>query len=157
MSTILADAQPITDRAATFTLRDAPLLAEGQTMTLLAEASDLKVHLKVHAPGWNGELVQHFHPYEDHMFFVLAGEATFKDEDGRLTRVGPLDGIVLPKGVIYSFENSGDVNLVILRAGLNTSRQGGLVMTEPVDAAQMRTIVSHYVANGELFGRGAGI
>src|SRR5207244_3568433 len=114
MATILANAAPVTDRATKFSLRDAPLLAEGQTMTLLAEASDLKIHVKVHAPGWNGELVQHHHPHEDHMFFVLAGQAIFKDEHGKLTTVGPMEGIMLPKGVTYSFENSGTENLVIL-------------------------------------------
>jgi mannose-6-phosphate isomerase-like protein (cupin superfamily) len=156
MATILADAQPVTRRASKFSVRDAPLLAEGQTMTLLATANELKIHLKVHAPGWNGELVQHLHPHEDHTFFVLAGEATFKDEHGELTRVGPMEGIMLPKGVIYSFENSGDVNLVILRAGLNTGKPVGVVLTEKdVDMASMREVIDHYVPNGAVFGTGA--
>ena len=118
MATIAADAAPVTTTASKFSVRDAPLLAEGQTMTQLAQATDLKIHLKVHAPGWNGELVPHHHPYEDHAFFVLAGEATFKDDHGQLTKVGSLEGIMLPTGVSYSFENSGQENLVILRAGL---------------------------------------
>ena len=115
MSTILADAIPTTGKASTFSVRNAPLLAEGQTMTLLAQASDLKVHLKIHAPGWNGELVQHRHPYEDHVFFVLGGEATFKDERGTPMKVSAMEGIMLPKGVMYSFENTGEENLVIER------------------------------------------
>ncbi len=152
MSTIVADAARVTDTATTFSVRDAPLLAEGQTMTLLAQASDLKIHLKVHAPGWNGELVQHRHPYEDHMFFVLAGEATFKDERGQLTRVSPMEGIMLPKGVIYSFENTGQDNLVILRAGLVTDQRPGLELTEKgVDLAAMRHVIDHFVPNGETF------
>src|SRR5215471_20589750 len=130
MATITADAAPVTEKASTFSVRDAPLLAEGQTMTLLAQATDLKIHLKVHAPGWNGELVQHKHLHEDHAFFVLAGEATFKDEHGELTRVRAMEGIMLPRGVVYSFENSGQENLVILRAGLVTRSSGGLVLTE---------------------------
>jgi mannose-6-phosphate isomerase-like protein (cupin superfamily) len=153
MATIIADATPITDKASTFSVRDAPLLSEGQTMTLLAQASDLKIHLKVHAPGWNGELVQHHHPHEDHMFFVLAGEATFKDEHGELTRVGAMEGIMLPKRVVYSFENTGQENLVILRAGLVTRQRGGLVLTEKdVDMASMRHVIDHFVANGATFG-----
>src|SRR5207244_13401349 len=118
MATILANAEPVTQQATKFSVRDAPLLAEGQTMTLLAQASELKIHVKVHAPGWNGELVQHHHPHEDHMFFVLSGQASFKDEHGQLTKVRALEGIMLPKGVIYSFENTGQENLVILRAGI---------------------------------------
>jgi mannose-6-phosphate isomerase-like protein (cupin superfamily) len=152
MATITADATPVTDRASTFSVRDAPLLSEGQTMTLLAQASDLKIHLKVHAPGWNGEVVQHHHPHEDHMFFVLAGEATFKNEGGELTRVGPMEGIMLPKGVIYSFENSGQENLVILRAGLVVRPTGGVVLTEKgVDMTAMRHVIDHFVASGETF------
>jgi mannose-6-phosphate isomerase-like protein (cupin superfamily) len=152
MATITADATPVTDRASTFSVRDAPLLSEGQTMTLLAQASDLKIHLKVHAPGWNGELVQHHHPHEDHMFFVLAGEATFKNEGGELTRVGALEGIMLPKGVIYSFENTGQENLVILRAGLVIRPSSGVVLTEKgVDMAAMRHVIDHYVASGATF------
>jgi mannose-6-phosphate isomerase-like protein (cupin superfamily) len=155
MSTIIADAKPITDKASKFSIRDAPMLAEGQTMTLLAQATDLKIHLKVHAPGWNGELVQHKHPHEDHMFFVLAGEATFKDKDGELTTVGPMEGIMLPKDVTYSFENSGDVNLVILRAGLDTHGKGGLVMADKSASMEsMRHVIDHFVANGATFGLG---
>jgi mannose-6-phosphate isomerase-like protein (cupin superfamily) len=152
MATITADATPVTNKASTFSVRDAPLLAEGQTMTLLAQASDLKIHLKVHAAGWNGELVQHHHPHEDHAFFVLAGEATFKNERGEVTRVGAMEGIMLPKGVIYSFENSGQENLVILRAGLVTRPSGGVVLTEEgVDMAAMRHVIDHFVASGATF------
>ncbi len=153
MATIIADAKPVTDKASTFSVRDAPLLSEGQTMTLLAEASDLKIHLKVHAPGWNGELVQHHHPNEDHMFFVLAGEATFKDEHGELTRVGPMEGIMLPKQVVYSFENSGQENLVILRAGLviKPAGRGVVLMDKSADMASMQHVINHYVANGATF------
>jgi mannose-6-phosphate isomerase-like protein (cupin superfamily) len=153
MATITADARPVTDKASKFSVRDAPLLSEGQTMTLLAQATDLKIHLKVHAPGWNGELVQHHHPTEDHMFFVLAGEATFKDERGELSRVGPMEGIMLPKEVVYSFENSGQENLVILRAGLVIQRGGGVVlMDKTATMADMQHVINHYVANGTTFG-----
>jgi mannose-6-phosphate isomerase-like protein (cupin superfamily) len=152
MATITADATPVTVRASKFSVRDAPLLAEGQTMTLLAQATDLKIHVKVHAPGWNGELVQHHHPHEDHAFFVLAGEATFKDEHDQLTKVGALEGIMLPKGVIYSFENTGQENLVILRAGLVTGQAPSLVLTEDANMAAMRHVIDHFVPNGATFG-----
>jgi len=152
MSTILADAVPVTSSASTFSVRDAPLLAEGQTMTLLAQATDLKIHLKVHAPGWTGEIVQHRHPHEDHAFFVLAGEATFQDERGETTKVRAMEGIMLPKDVIYSFQNTGSENLVILRAGLVTDRSPRLVLTEQgADLAAMRHVIDHFVPNGTTF------
>ena len=151
MSTIIANASPVTGKATKFSVREAPLLAEGQTMTLLAEATELKIHLKIHAPGWNGELVQHHHPNEDHAFFVLAGEATFKDADGQLTKVRAMEGMMLPQGVIYSFENCGQENLVILRAGL--TRRRGIVLTEEgATMADMQHLINHFVASGATFG-----
>jgi mannose-6-phosphate isomerase-like protein (cupin superfamily) len=155
MATITADATPVTTTASKFSVRDAPLLAEGQTMTLLAQATDLKIHVKVHAPGWNGELVQHHHPHEDHTFFVLAGEATFTDEHGQLTQVGALEGIMLPKGVIYSFENTGHENLVILRAGMVSRLAPSLVLRDGADMAAMRQVIDHFVPNGTTFGAGS--
>jgi oxalate decarboxylase/phosphoglucose isomerase-like protein (cupin superfamily) len=103
----------------------------------------------------NGELVQHHHPHEDHTFFVLAGQASFKDEHGQLTKVGPLEGIMLPKGVIYSFENTGQENLVILRAGLVSRLAPSLVLTDGADMAAMRQVVDHFVPNGTPFGAGS--
>jgi uncharacterized cupin superfamily protein len=151
MSTIIANASPVTGKATKFSVREAPLLAEGQTMTLLAEATELKIHLKIHAPGWNGELVQHHHPNEDHAFFVLAGEATFKDADGQLTKVRAMEGMMLPQGVVYSFENCGQENLVILRAGL--TRRRGIVLTEEgATMADMQHLINHFVASGATFG-----
>jgi mannose-6-phosphate isomerase-like protein (cupin superfamily) len=86
------------------------------------------------------------------MFFVLAGEATFKDEHGELTRVGPMEGIMLPKRVVYSFENSGQENLVILRAGLVIKPHGGVVlMDKTAKLEDMQHVINHFVANGLTF------
>ena len=149
MATIIADAKPITDKASKFSVRDAPLLSEGQTMTLLAEASDLKIHLKVHAPGWNGELVQHHHPHEDHMFFVLAGEATFKDEHGKLTRVGAMEGIMLPKARRVLIRRTAARRTWSSSERAWSPRAGGLVLMEKdADMASMQHVINHYVAGG---------
>ncbi len=87
------------------------------------------------------------------MFFVLAGEATFKDRYGQLTTVRVMEGIMLPRGVVYSFENTGQENLVILRAGLVTNHPPGVVLSEPgVDMASMRHVIDHFVADGTTFG-----
>ena len=152
MATIAPNAPTVTAEASKFSIRGFPLLAEGQTMTLLAEASDLKLHLKVHAPGWNGELVQHVHPGEDHAFFVLAGQATFRLQGREPLTVGAFEGIMLPKGVAYSFENSGTENLVIFRAGIASPGARGLKLLEAVPQDQnVRHVIDHFVPNGQHF------
>jgi mannose-6-phosphate isomerase-like protein (cupin superfamily) len=98
-----------------FKVHGTPLLLEGNTHTLLAEAPGLWAHIKVYARG--GENGVHSHPDEDHLFFVLAGRATFVDPDDRETVVGPYEGIMLPRGTAYAFRSSADENLVLLRVG----------------------------------------
>jgi mannose-6-phosphate isomerase-like protein (cupin superfamily) len=92
------------------------LLAQGRTMELLAKTDLLAAHIKVYAAG--GENAIHTHSQEDHMFVILAGEATFRlgeHEDIRVLRKH--DGIMIPSGSYYWFLSSGDENLVLLRVG----------------------------------------
>jgi len=93
-----------------------PLLAEGRSDTTVAATDLLRIRLKVYASG--GENVLHFHPYEDHSFVVLQGEATFhigeEDETKMLTAY---EGVMIPRGVSYWFQSSAPENLVMLRAG----------------------------------------
>jgi mannose-6-phosphate isomerase-like protein (cupin superfamily) len=98
-----------------FSLRGAQLLVKGQTMDALAESGHLWLHLKIYAEG--GENRLHKHPVEDHAFLILDGEAEFLDGEGRSTRLGRYDGILIPRGVVYSFRSVGQDNLVMLRAG----------------------------------------
>ena len=49
------------------------------------------------------------------MFVVLDGEATFFDKDENATVLGKGDGILLPEGVYYQFESTGDTALALLR------------------------------------------
>jgi mannose-6-phosphate isomerase-like protein (cupin superfamily) len=120
------------ESAKRFTVKGAPLLSEGQTMVSLAEAQQLWIHLKVYADG--GENNLHFHPVEDHAFFVLAGEADFRNEEGEVARVGRYEGIMIPRGVVYAFRSSGGENLVMLRMGAGNSDNGerrGSATTDP--------------------------
>lgn len=101
---------------AQFFALEAPLLAEGRSDTTVAKTDLLKLRLKVYASG--GENVLHVHPYEDHSFVILQGEATFhigtEDEIKVLTKY---QGVMLPRGVPYWFQSSAPENLVMLRAG----------------------------------------
>jgi mannose-6-phosphate isomerase-like protein (cupin superfamily) len=108
----------MTQELVTFSIRDTPLLKSGSTMKLVTRAPGLWMHLKVYADG--GENGLHTHPNEDHMFFVLQGEATFVDFNGRQRIVGANEGVTVPRGVAYAFRASGDQNLVLLRVGSST-------------------------------------
>src|SRR5262245_46643447 len=90
-------------------------LSAGKSEALLGQADELEMRIKVYADGGENQL--HAHLDHDHSFVVLEGEATFYDADGTATVIGKHRGIMLPRGTYYRFCNSGDGNLVLLRAG----------------------------------------
>jgi mannose-6-phosphate isomerase-like protein (cupin superfamily) len=90
-------------------------LASGKSEALLGQADELEMRIKVYAEG--GENTLHAHLDHDHSFVVLEGQASFFDKDGTETVLGKYAGIMLPRGTHYRFCNSGDGNLVLLRAG----------------------------------------
>lgn len=93
-----------------------PLMAQGRIDNYVAATDLLKVTVKVYAAG--GENAMHQHPYEDHAFIVLQGQATFRTEtDDNVRVVNPSEGVMLPKGVCYWFQSSAPENLVMLRVG----------------------------------------
>jgi mannose-6-phosphate isomerase-like protein (cupin superfamily) len=97
-----------------FNLR-AQLLEEGRSLVPLAETESLWSWIKVYATG--GENTLHAHPNEDHMFVVLAGQATFFGPDDEEKNIGRHQGLMLPAGTLYRFHASGDEPLVLLRVG----------------------------------------
>jgi len=101
-------------KAQVFSLKT-ELLSAGKSETLLAQGDQLDVRIKVYSEG--GENVLHAHMDHAHAFVVLDGQATFHDRDGNATVLNKYEGILLPLGTQYRFENSGDTNLVLLRAG----------------------------------------
>jgi mannose-6-phosphate isomerase-like protein (cupin superfamily) len=98
-------------------------LSAGKSELLLAQADELELRMKVYAEG--GENTLHAHLDHDHSFVVLDGQATFTDSDHNETVVGKYEGIMLPRGTHYCFCNSGEGNLVILRAGGGHKPQRG--------------------------------
>ena len=84
-----------TDPAATVFHLGAQLLEQGRTMDLLARTNVLAAHIKVYAEG--GENTLHAHAAEDHLFVILAGEATFhlgREDDVRVLKAH--DGVIIP-------------------------------------------------------------
>ena len=89
-----------------------PLLSVGRTTDFVAQGDLLHVAIKVYAEG--GENALHAHAGDDHLHFVLDGQATFYDEDGNTTIVNKNEGMFLPKGAYYYFHSSGESNLVMI-------------------------------------------
>ena len=68
-----------------------------------------------------GENRMHSHPTEDHTFYILDGQATFRIEsDDNIVVANKYDAVFLPKGTSYWFESSGGEKLIILRTGTET-------------------------------------
>ena len=105
--------------AQTFELKT-PYLKTGRSHNILAQTDLVNVAIKYYYEG--GENSLHAHPSEDHAFIVLDGEATFYDSAGNTTVLNKGKGILLPKGWIYRFHNSGGNPLVLLRFGADLDR-----------------------------------
>ena len=91
------------------------LPSSGRTDIPLAATPRMSVILKTYAQG--GENGLHCHPFEDHSFVVLQGEAVFFGEAGELARLGRHQGILLPRGAYYRFQAQPGEPLVMLRFG----------------------------------------
>ena len=101
-----------TQKYHTFDLRR-PFLGLGDKR---AGSELMTIKMKVYEQG--GENRMHRHPGEDHAFIVLEGEATFHLETDDNTRVlRQWDGLLLERDAFYWFENTGDIELVLLRFG----------------------------------------
>lgn len=104
-------------KAEGFTLAGTPVLSLGRYNKLLARCDGFGARVKVYAEG--GENATHTHLNEDHLFFVLAGQATFhlgRDAE-EVVVANEREGVMLPRGSYYRFQSSGDENLVMLRVG----------------------------------------
>ena len=92
-----------------------PYLKEGRSTNFLAGTDLITVMIKYYNEG--GENTLHSHPTEDHVFVVLDGEATFYDKEEKTTLVKKGQGILIPKGWYYKFQNTGGKPLITLRFG----------------------------------------
>jgi mannose-6-phosphate isomerase-like protein (cupin superfamily) len=108
-------------QATVFSLNNTPLLTKGRSDRAVARSEDMTNRIKVYAEG--GENALHTHLYEDHVFLVLAGQATFYlGREERPQVVNKYEGVLLPKGAFYRFQSSGDENLVLFRSGAGKRR-----------------------------------
>lgn len=105
----------------------------------LARTDHVSVSLNYYAPGRKNSL--HTHPGEDHAFVVLDGEVTFYDKDDKSTVLKKGQGIMLPEGWYYRFENTGGTPLALLRfsawkQGRQVARVEATGRTRGEDAAE---------------------
>lgn len=98
--------------AQTFELKT-PFLTDGRSHMPLSRTEMASVGLNYYTPGRKNTL--HTHPGEDHAFIVLDGEATFYDKEEKATVLEKGQGIMLPEGWYYWFQNTGERPLVLLR------------------------------------------
>lgn len=91
------------------------LVDMGNTELPLAVGDNLWIKIKVYAQG--GENHLHAHPYQDHSFIVLDGACCFHGPRGEKKMMKEKDGIFLPAGSYYWFEQVGKKPLVVLRIG----------------------------------------
>lgn len=115
-TTIKADATA--PRGEVFRLRT-QLLRKGRSHTILAStrspSSAMNVAIKCYAEGGENEF--HTHAGEDHTFIVLQGQAIFYQPDLPAEELRKNQGILLPAGSYYKFEQIGAEPLVMLRVG----------------------------------------
>ncbi|TAJ80914.1 cupin domain-containing protein, partial [bacterium] len=89
--------------AQTFELKT-PFLTGGRSHMPLSRTELASVGLNYYTPGRKNTL--HTHPGEDHAFIVLDGEATFYDKEEKATVLKKGQGIMLPEGWYYWFQNT---------------------------------------------------
>ena len=108
-----------TPTLSTFSLRT-KLVKHGSRNDHLAETKNLSMQVRVYSPheGPNG---LHCSPYMDHSFVVLEGTARFHGPRGEVWDIGRHEGVMIPAGAFYCFENFGDDVLVIMRAASLTA------------------------------------
>jgi mannose-6-phosphate isomerase-like protein (cupin superfamily) len=142
-------------QATVFKLTDTQLLSVGRSDRVVAKSENLTARIKVYAEG--GENVIHSHAREEHMFLVLAGQATFHlGKEERPQVVNQFEGVLLPAKAYYWFQSTGDENLVLFRVGTGKrdgddrmGRDGGPL---PGDSAENKH-VNGVPVEGRYFGR----
>jgi mannose-6-phosphate isomerase-like protein (cupin superfamily) len=142
-----ADQAEEQERFQTFQIKP-QLLAAGKQVTQLAGNDILKGTVMVADSG--GETVVHAHQAMDQVFVVLAGEATFyKSLEEVVAVLGPMEGVLVPRGTTYWYEKTSPENLVLFRAA---STAPNVDHDSPRFSEQLRPFVEPQTVEGKFFG-----
>jgi mannose-6-phosphate isomerase-like protein (cupin superfamily) len=92
-----------------------PSLEKPKHVVMFCRTSSMFTAVQVLAPG-GGENKLHSHANMDGFWFVLRGRVRFYTTDDEVVGdLGPEEGILLPHGYPYWFENVGDGELELLQ------------------------------------------
>lgn len=105
---------PASKAPQTFTLR-IPILEQGSDRSHMASTDRMWVFINTYGPE-SGENKLHAHTNEDHTFIVLQGKARFVGPAGETAELEKNQGIMLPRGALYTFRAIGGP-LILLRVG----------------------------------------
>jgi mannose-6-phosphate isomerase-like protein (cupin superfamily) len=124
------------------------LLAAGKQVTQLAGNDILKGTVMVADSG--GETVVHAHQAMDQLFLVLAGQATFYSSlEDVVAVLGPMEGVLVPRGTTYWYEKTSAENLVLFRAA---AMDHSAEHESPRFSDQLRPFVEPKTVEGKFFG-----
>lgn len=117
---------------------DKPDLAgRKKSVRVLARTDIALVAAQVVSDG--GENNLHSHTYLDGFWLVLAGRARFyTTDDVLIADLGPMEGVVVPRGCPYWFERSGDTDLEILQFEASSKQIGNDPSLDRVDHTTRR-------------------
>jgi mannose-6-phosphate isomerase-like protein (cupin superfamily) len=100
---------------------DATEVVRGHTQ---AVARSGMMTVLVHRWATGGEVQLHTHPFQDAAWTVLQGRVKFYgDQDNLMADLGPHQGIFIPGGTYYWFENAGDEELVMTRISTTVPKE----------------------------------
>lgn len=147
---------PMHDETPTVDLENAPkssrfkmkieLLQKGSKTRMMARTDNMWMQIRCYAP-YEGENAMHAHHHTDHSFVVLQGKARFFGPLGEVWDLTRNDGIMLPSGAFYCFENSGDEPLVVMRIASITREEGDINKRTGIHGEQ---IEPHSVENKRM-------
>ena len=95
-----------------------PELTEGKPKKIinLARSDVLRATAQLVTEG--GENMLHYHKSDDGFFMVMEGRCRFYGEGGTIIAdLGKHEGVLIPRGLVYSFESLGSEPMEILRVG----------------------------------------
>jgi mannose-6-phosphate isomerase-like protein (cupin superfamily) len=116
-------AQTVESPAQPFTVYDVDTteVVRGHTQSV---ARSPMMTVLVHRWATGGEVALHTHPFQDAAWTVLQGRVKFYGEnDNLLGDLGPHQGIFIPGGTYYWFENTSDEELVMTRISTTVPKE----------------------------------
>ncbi len=124
-----------------------PELAPGKTKAIARLCTTDIVYGAMQTLVEGGDSALHLHAAMDGFWMVIKGAAVFTDEDGKQHHLGPLDGIMVPRGVPYAFRQDGPEPLLLLqveslnaKAKTNTFKYVGVDGEQGNEAAKAQAI-----------------